>query len=200
MNDNLFHNDVDGPLRCASLFSQPCTNLATNKGMISPGASLVLSGDLRLWRNAAAQVDYMDIAFLRGSVPLSLTAVPPVLCRAVMCVVEKPTDLFEAVEWSRPQNANPIGQYVLWAHPRLVFNASTTMEDMPDEHVHAALIYCHNLYVNKDEFDGLTDGEFYKHAAQDPSSRKGANRVVPTHRRSKVRGAVLNDTEDDALN
>ncbi|KAK6125566.1 hypothetical protein DH2020_040688 [Rehmannia glutinosa] len=36
-----------------------------------------------------------------------------------------------------------------------------------------------------------------KHAAQDPSSRKGANRVVPAHRRSKVRGAVLNDPEDD---
>ncbi|KAL6498074.1 hypothetical protein OROGR_028471 [Orobanche gracilis] len=37
-----------------------------------------------------------------------------------------------------------------------------------------------------------------KHATQDPSLRKGANRVVPSHRRSKVRGAVLNDPEDDS--
>ncbi|KAL0378228.1 UNVERIFIED_CONTAM: hypothetical protein Sradi_3128300 [Sesamum radiatum] len=37
-----------------------------------------------------------------------------------------------------------------------------------------------------------------KHAAYNPSSTKGANRVVPAHRRSKVRGAVLDDTEDDA--
>ncbi|KAI3451573.1 hypothetical protein Pfo_008238 [Paulownia fortunei] len=37
-----------------------------------------------------------------------------------------------------------------------------------------------------------------KHAAYDPSSRKGTNRVVPAYRRSKVRGAVLDDTEDDA--
>ncbi|KAK4416663.1 hypothetical protein Salat_2491800 [Sesamum alatum] len=37
-----------------------------------------------------------------------------------------------------------------------------------------------------------------KHAAYNPSSTKGASRVVPAHRRSKVRGAVLDDTEDDA--
>ncbi|CAA0839470.1 Unknown protein [Striga hermonthica] len=36
-----------------------------------------------------------------------------------------------------------------------------------------------------------------KRAAQEPSSRKGSKRVVPAHRRSKVRGAVLNDAEDD---
>ncbi|KAK4393756.1 hypothetical protein Sango_1846400 [Sesamum angolense] len=36
-----------------------------------------------------------------------------------------------------------------------------------------------------------------KHA-YNPSSTKGANRVVPAYRRSKVRGAVLDDTEDDA--
>ncbi|KAL6523082.1 hypothetical protein OROHE_016377 [Orobanche hederae] len=37
-----------------------------------------------------------------------------------------------------------------------------------------------------------------KHATQDPSLRKGANCVLPPHRRSKVRGAVLNDPEDDS--
>ncbi|PIM99245.1 hypothetical protein CDL12_28262 [Handroanthus impetiginosus] len=37
-----------------------------------------------------------------------------------------------------------------------------------------------------------------KHTANNPSSTKGPNRVVPAYRRSKVRGAVLDDTEDDA--
>ncbi|KAL3615909.1 hypothetical protein CASFOL_040203 [Castilleja foliolosa] len=46
----------------------------------------------------------------------------------------------------------------------------------------------------------VSQGSSDKHAVQDPNSRKGANRVVPTHRRSKVRGAVLNDIEDDAQN
>ncbi|XP_075498391.1 uncharacterized protein LOC142536885 [Primulina tabacum] len=36
-----------------------------------------------------------------------------------------------------------------------------------------------------------------KLAAHSPSSTKATNRVVPTHRRSKVRGAILKDTEDD---
>lgn len=37
-----------------------------------------------------------------------------------------------------------------------------------------------------------------KQTAYDPNSRKGTNRVVPAYRRSKVRGAILGDTEDDA--
>ncbi|KAL1556967.1 hypothetical protein AAHA92_12514 [Salvia divinorum] len=37
-----------------------------------------------------------------------------------------------------------------------------------------------------------------KKPASDTNSRKGTNRVVPAYRRSKVRGAILNDTEDDA--
>ncbi|KAH6810316.1 hypothetical protein C2S51_024078 [Perilla frutescens var. frutescens] len=37
-----------------------------------------------------------------------------------------------------------------------------------------------------------------KQTAYDPNSRKGTNRVVPAYRRSKVRGAILDDTEDDA--
>lgn len=36
-----------------------------------------------------------------------------------------------------------------------------------------------------------------KQTAHDPNSRKGTNRVVPAYRRSKVRGAILDDTEDD---
>ncbi|KAL8473536.1 hypothetical protein ACS0TY_030388 [Phlomoides rotata] len=36
-----------------------------------------------------------------------------------------------------------------------------------------------------------------KHAAPDQNARKGTNRVVPAFRRSKVRGAILDDTEDD---
>ncbi|KAG6405902.1 hypothetical protein SASPL_133496 [Salvia splendens] len=37
-----------------------------------------------------------------------------------------------------------------------------------------------------------------KKTASDTNVRKGTNRVVPAYRRSKVRGAILNDTEDDA--
>ncbi|KAG6408205.1 hypothetical protein SASPL_131209 [Salvia splendens] len=37
-----------------------------------------------------------------------------------------------------------------------------------------------------------------KKTASDTNARKGTNRVVPAYRRSKVRGAILNDTEDDA--
>ncbi|XP_051126793.1 uncharacterized protein LOC127248480 [Andrographis paniculata] len=36
-----------------------------------------------------------------------------------------------------------------------------------------------------------------KRATYNPSSTKVPNRVVPVHRRSKVRGAILDDTEDD---
>ncbi|XP_057770159.1 uncharacterized protein LOC130989991 isoform X2 [Salvia miltiorrhiza] len=37
-----------------------------------------------------------------------------------------------------------------------------------------------------------------KETASDTNSRKRTTRVAPTYRRSKVRGAILNDTEDDA--
>ncbi|KAJ9177829.1 hypothetical protein P3X46_013000 [Hevea brasiliensis] len=39
-----------------------------------------------------------------------------------------------------------------------------------------------------------------KQSAQDPVSKKVANRVVPAYRRAKVRGALLQDTEDDKDN
>ncbi|XP_073154702.1 uncharacterized protein [Henckelia pumila] len=46
-----------------------------------------------------------------------------------------------------------------------------------------------NVMISQDSPD--------KHAAHSPGSTKAANRVVPAHRRSKVRGAILKDTEDD---
>ncbi|KAK4845920.1 hypothetical protein QYF36_010681 [Acer negundo] len=39
-----------------------------------------------------------------------------------------------------------------------------------------------------------------KQSARDPVSSKVANRVIPAHRRAKVRGAILLDTEDDKHN
>ncbi|KAL9459580.1 hypothetical protein AB3S75_002893 [Citrus x aurantiifolia] len=39
-----------------------------------------------------------------------------------------------------------------------------------------------------------------KQAAQSPVASKFANRVIPVHRRAKVRGALLQDTEDDKDN
>ncbi|XP_050208138.1 uncharacterized protein LOC126657485 [Mercurialis annua] len=39
-----------------------------------------------------------------------------------------------------------------------------------------------------------------KRSAQDPTSKKVTNRVVPAYRRAKVRGALLQDTEDDKDN
>ncbi|KAG8643014.1 uncharacterized protein LOC110628149 isoform X2 [Manihot esculenta] len=39
-----------------------------------------------------------------------------------------------------------------------------------------------------------------KQSARDPVSKKVANRVVPAYRRAKVRGALLQDTEDDKDN
>ncbi|KAJ0040978.1 hypothetical protein Pint_27374 [Pistacia integerrima] len=47
--------------------------------------------------------------------------------------------------------------------------------------------------------NGLQDSPD-KQAAQSPISTKVANRVVPAYRRAKVRGALLQDTEDDKDN
>ncbi|KAH9717413.1 U2 small nuclear ribonucleoprotein auxiliary factor-like protein [Citrus sinensis] len=55
-------------------------------------------------------------------------------------------------------------------------------------------------YFWENDISSHKDEDSDKQAAQSPVASKVANRVIPAHRRAKVRGALLQDTEDDKDN
>lgn len=60
-----FTTDVDGPKYLATLFSQPCAHNANEiANLTGPGASHVYAGNLKLWQEAAAQIDHLGCPVL----------------------------------------------------------------------------------------------------------------------------------------
>lgn len=75
-------------------------------------------------------------------------------------------------------------------------------EQEKSEHVQKQLDGLHYPKRHKSQNIPDSDNSSLHHASdvqmdQNPSQMKAAKRVVPAHRRSKVRGALLRDTEDD---
>ncbi|CAH9112112.1 unnamed protein product [Cuscuta europaea] len=176
--------------------------------MLSPGAQFALAGRLKLWINAARQLQdngippdldlnkdevedtwtaalkldtsgvwFSHIAammgkycqFWRGSASLADCSPNSSATGSVKCIMTgEGSSIFDSVKWvcsadalndSTHMNA---GHYLLRTYRHLVVSASTTVGDITDDHVHAALTYYLNLSPNSIEFHGLTAGKFWK--------------------------------------